>query len=206
MKAKNYEILGEDGLQAHLVKKYSSSFGHPLSRYPKITRIGGVSISPDIDLLGIDHSNKVLTGYEFKLLSRKTAKSNYIRIREGMAEAIQYFQFGIDRACLVLGIPSHAPNKISGLVGARQIELLTLVRALVVTHGFDCLGVMFWFEDSDMLQTSQSPRRNFPIHLLKNDSQFKNFNLNRDNLFTSRFSWNRGFLKRYGLPIPVWRV
>lgn len=206
MEAKNLVIGDEDDLKGYLVKRYSSRFGHPLRRYPNITKIGGVSISPDIDLLDIDQANKVLTGYEFKLLKFKKAPSNYLRIRDGMAEAIQYFQFGIDRAYMVLGISSRIPKKTAGLVGASHIELLALVRALVVTHGFDCLGLMLWLEDSDRLLTPQNPRSNFPLHLLKGHSQFRNFSLNRELLFNSKFSWNRKFPQKYNLPTPPWGI
>jgi hypothetical protein len=206
MEAKNRIINDEDDLQGHLVKRYSSSFGPSLSRYPKITKIGGIFVSPDIDLLHIDQKGKTLTGYEFKLLAFERATTNYIRIREGLTEAIQYFQFGIDRAYLVLGISSRIPNKTTGLVGARQLELIAIVRALVITHGFDCLGLMLWFEESDALQVSQSPRRDFPLHLLEGDSQFASYSLNRKLLFDLRFSWNRKFLKKYQLPMPAWRV
>jgi len=192
-------IKSEDDFQAHVMKKYESEFGHWQTLFPKVDMIRGRKISPEIDLLSIDFESKTLTGYEFKFLNKRK-DTNYRSVRQGLAQAIEYFQYGIDKSYIILGIPTRV-NLSEDNVGSSTIDLLTVVRALVWAYGFDSLGLKLWYEDRDLVQTCQEPKRNFPIERLTS-SQFDGYRLDRECLLKSSFHWNLGFLKKYGLKIP----
>jgi len=193
-------IKNEDDFQAYVMKKHELDFGHWQTLFPKVDMIRGRKISPEIDLLSIDFKSKTLTGYEFKFLNKRK-DTNYRSVRESLAQAIEYFQYGIDKSYIVLGIPARADISEDNL-GSSDLDLLTLVRALVWAYGFDSLGIKLWYEDRDLMQTCQEPRRNFPIEKLKS-SEFDDYRLDRDCLFSESFHWDLGFLKKYGLPIPA---
>jgi len=204
------EIQDEDGFEAYLMKTYGTKFGSHLNLYPKIKKIGGKDISPEIDLLHIDHGSKILTGYEFKFLGYKKPGSNYNLIRQGLGQAIMYFQFGIDRSYLVLGLP----KKTSELVRAQLHKTISMIAVLQTRLNFDCLGIMHWHEDSANgyhLAYQLQAKGKFPYHTWaptpvgeapKTPSHFK---INRDCIFDLRFHYSKGFLKKYGLPTPGWR-
>jgi hypothetical protein len=186
-------IKNEDDFQAYLMEEHESNFGHRFTQFAKVDRIGGRTISPDIDLLNIDHDSKILTGYEFKFLNHKK-DANYRAVRESLGQAIQYFQFGLDRSYIVLGIPDRKELTMS-TIGSGTVNILTLIKALETAYNFNSLGIKFWFEDRDLLQTSQEPKGNFPVHISK-DKQFESYRLDRECLFASRFHCDRKFLIR----------
>ena len=95
----------------------------------------------------------------------KRKDTNYRSVREGLAQAIEYFQYGIDKSYVVLGLPRVDPTEDK--LGSSVNDLLTIVRALVWAYGFDSLGIKLWHGDRDLVQTCQSPRRSFPIDKLK---------------------------------------
>ena len=214
MTLRDMRISTEDDFKAHLLRKHTDTFGSYLVLFPNVTKIGGIHISPDIDLLKFgfrsdappSYENNILTSYEFKLLNFKKAERNYIQIRNGFAQTLENFQFGIDKSWLVLGVPKDMPNSILGQVGSRWNELQLLLRSFVVTNRLDCIGLMMWFEDRDIMFNMHDASGSFPHHLLKQDFQFRTFDLNRKNLLDLRFTWNRRFLRKHGLPEPGWRV
>jgi hypothetical protein len=92
------KVTSEDDFKAHLLRKHTANFGNYLLLYPNVTKIGGIHISPDIDLLKFDFEKFILISYEFKLLNFKKAEFNYVQLRNGLAQAIENFQFGIDKS------------------------------------------------------------------------------------------------------------
>lgn len=195
----------EEDFQAHLMKKHESELGNRHNLYPKVNRIGGKGISPDIDLLYIDYGSKVLTGYEFKFLGYEKNESNYKLIREGLGEAISYFQFGIDKSYLVLGLPIRAND----LVRAQANKTVGMISELKHRLDINCLGIMLWCENSNKtyyLKPHLRPTGSFPLQAPIPQSLFNiGRKLNRDCIFDRRFLYRRRFLKKYGLPKPAWR-
>ena len=103
----SYGIQDEDDLQFHLMK----TFG--LGEFAKVNRISTIEISPDIDLLDVNESQKLVTGYEFKLLKyRKNWKKVDLNpVYQGIGQALSYLNFGVDKSYLVLGLSREIPNE-----------------------------------------------------------------------------------------------
>jgi hypothetical protein len=79
-------------------------------KYPKVTTIAKTRLTPDIDLLKIEHiygKEPFVVGYEVKLLGKKEIFNSFYA---GLGEVLCYFQYGIDQAWLLIGIPSNAPT------------------------------------------------------------------------------------------------
>lgn len=177
------EIQNEDDFQAYLIKNYPNLFTPDL--FPKVYRIAGRTISPEIDLLVIDR-NDVVTGYEFKFLNYKTNNANYKRIREGLGQALLYYQFGVDKSYLVLGVSKKVPE-INSLVIANKIdELVNLRQLLEDVYKFDCLGLIVWREgenrEKDVFRVFH-PKGKFPVHY------FKEYQLSKECLLGSKFKF-----------------
>lgn len=102
----DYEIQNEDDLQYYLMKKYR------LGEFAKVNRISTIEISPDIDSLEVNESQKLVTGYEFKLLKyrKNWKKVDFYPIYQGMGQALAYFQFGVDKSYLVIGLHKGIPQ------------------------------------------------------------------------------------------------
>lgn len=184
------EIRNEDDFQAYFMKKqYHESF----FVFPKIRRIAGKTISPEIDLLHIDLPTKTVKGYEFKFLNHKTNDANYRRIREGLGQAILYFQLGVDISFLVLGISNEIPNEKRSAIFTRLIELEILIKRLENVYRFDSLGLLLWDAKSDEFVTRIKPKRKFPIN------SFEDYKLSKDCLINMKFRSNRNFWKKHGL-------
>jgi len=198
----NSSIKSEDDFQAHIMKAHKSIFGHQEVLFPKVDMIRGRKISPEIDILSINLELKTLTGYEFKFLNDKRKDNNYKSVREGLAQAIEYFQYGIDKSYIILGIPTQDPSEDK--LGECISDLTKIVRALIWGYGFDSLGIKVWYEDRDLVQSCERPRRNFPIERLTS-AQFDGYRLDRDCLFSDSFHFNSGFIMKYELgPVGFW--
>ena len=106
------EIASEDDLLAYLMERYK------LGIYPKVHGISTLKISPDIDLLHIDEHQKIITGYEFKLLKyrRDWKRVSLEPIYKGIGQALSYFQFGVDKSILILGISKDIPKEAISIV------------------------------------------------------------------------------------------
>jgi hypothetical protein len=194
--------MNEDDFQAHVMKKHKLIFSPKSVLFPKVDMIRGRKISPEIDVLERNLESKTLAGYEFKFLNNKRKDTNYKSVRAGLAQAIEYFQYGIDKSYIVLGVPRVDPSEDKW--GTSFTDLITVVKALVLAYGFDSLGIHLWFEDRDLMQTCQEPRRNFPIEKLTS-SEFDGYRLDRACLLSDSFHWNLRFIKKYGLgPIGFW--
>lgn len=201
------EIQNEEDFQAHLMKEYESKFGMYGSLYPKVNRISGKDISPDIDLLYIDYSSKALTGYEFKFLRYKKNEPNYRRIREELGEAISYFQFGVDRSYLVLGLQIGT----SDLVEAQANKTVDMISELKNRLKMNCLGIMLWCQNSSKKYHLKpyrhvQPTKDFPQEPSTPQALFDiSRKLNRSCIFDKRFHYSHKFLQKYGLHEPTWR-
>lgn len=178
------KIHNEDDFQAYLMKRYPKIFTP--DSFPKVHQIAGKTISPEIDLLVMDRRNDIVTGYEFKFLSYKTSDANYRRIREGIGQALLYYQFGIDRSYLVLGVSKKVPLIHSLKIANRIDELANLRKLLGDAYKFDCLGLLVWAEgeekDKDTFKIYH-PKGKFPV------SYFKEYELNRQCLLDMRFKF-----------------
>ena len=189
-------IQDEDDFQAHLIKKYRHSFGFNL--FPKIRRIVGEPISPEIDLLNVNQREKIIKGYEFKLLGYKTRDANYRYIREGLGQAIQYFQYGVDESYIVFGLSNNIPIKIRWTwVMTRLDNTLKVLQRIKENYHLNCLGAMLWIEERDSFGVvdSLTPEGKFPI------DRYKNYKLNKECLLDLRFDWSKKFAEKYGLKL-----
>ena len=190
------DIQDEGDFQAYLMKKYKYDFG--LHLYPKINRIAGEPISPEIDLLDVNQRDKIVKGYEFKLLNCKTRDANYRRIREGIGQAIQYFQHGIDVSHVVFGLSNNIPTKIRwAWVMTRLDDAFEVIRRIKERYNFNSIGAMLWIEEHGSFGTVEGlkPDGNFPI------DYFKDYKLNKECLLNLRFSWSKKFLEKYEISL-----
>jgi len=188
-------IKNEDDFQAHIMKDHKSLFGKCVRLFPKVDMIRGRKISPELDILSINLKLEKLRGYEFKFLNNRK-DNNYKSVREGLAQAIQYFQYGLDESYIVLGIPKPDPKEDK--LGSCVPDLITLVRSLIWAYSFDSLGIYVWFEDRDLIQTCESPRRNFPLQKLTS-AEFNDYLLDRMCLLKDSFHFDLGFIKKHKL-------
>jgi len=81
-------------------------------KYPKVTTIAKTKLTPDIDLLRIESSygkEPFIIGYETKVLGGKRIFDAFYK---GLGETLCYFNYGINQAWLVVGIPVDAPADV----------------------------------------------------------------------------------------------
>lgn len=186
-------IPNEDSFQAHIMKYHGWFVRYTL--FPKVKKIAGEEISPEIDLISIDFSNKKITGYEFKLLKYQTSDANYRRVHEGIGQTILYFQQGIDKCYLVLGISSNL-NARAHFQIARKISRVR--EHLKKIHNYiPYLGLAVWEEKEDNLSQHISTTSDFPI------SSYEDIKHKKDCLLKREFSWSNKFLADHGLPLQL---
>lgn len=153
---------------------------------PKVTRIAGNIISPEIDLLVIHKTEKeeTITGYEFKFLKHKANAVNYRRFHEGIGQAVLYFQYGIDTSYLFLGI-----SKNISLENERGIRHKTVQMERIRKEGLRNLGIIIWHEkDPYRISTPVKPEGTFPYY------SYDDFKLNRQNVLMGNFNYDEKFL------------
>ena len=178
------EIQNEDDFQAYLTKNYPNIFTP--DSFPKVYQIAGKTISPEIDLLVIDSRNDIVTGYEFKFLSYKTSDANYKRIREGIGQALLYYQFGVDRSYLVLGVSNKVPLAQRLKIANRIDEFAILRQLLENVYKFDCFGLLVWMQGETIEKDTfrvYHPKGKFTINY------YKEYELNRECLLDMRFKF-----------------
>lgn len=155
--------------------------------FPKVTRIAGNTISPEIDLLG-KRGDTYVVGYEFKLLNSPKKGVNYNRIHSGIGQALSYFNYGVDFAYLVIGIP-QTPDSENYFRKIRHAR--ALITFLSENHGFDRFQI--WTYDGDRVIHPAADVEQERRHL---DDQAQ---LSRDNILNGNISYSRAFLRRYDI-------
>lgn len=97
------EVRNEDDFLLYYMEHYAKN---KKMFFPKVHMISTLSTSPDIDLLFINQEKKLVVGYEFKVLKYYTGwkRVDYNPLYSGIGEALSYFQHGIDKCYLVLGL------------------------------------------------------------------------------------------------------
>lgn len=205
------ELKNEYDLECYLIKKYRTKFGNNL--FPLVRRIGGEIISPEIDLLNIERkglNDFFITGYEFKFLDCKNADANYKRIYAGIGQALMYFQYGIDRCYLVVGLSKRLSPKTMAMVFSKCTTLSTLMKNLEILPSNPLNYLGFWV----FLETQKKGLFNvvkvngrFPDFPFANkmDTETNNFVQNRTDLITDRFRDSNRFRKKCGLS-PRYRI
>ena len=120
--------MKEDDLLAYLMQKYG------LGEFAKVNRISTIDISPDIDLLSINEYQKIVTGYEFKLLRyRKNWKRvDFAPMYKGIGQALSYFQFGVDKSYLILGLSKEIPTRLVSSTMKKIEETIAIFNILKV--------------------------------------------------------------------------
>ncbi len=197
-------LKNEKDFESYLIKNYGTKFG--MNLFPLVSRIGGEIISPEIDLLKIEQTgiNKAfITGYEFKFLDSKKADVNYKRIHAGIGQALMYFQYGIDRCYLVIGISKRLDDRTRVKVMSKYATLKGLMRNLESLHSkpLDYLGVWLFVEaENQELLSDEKVAGRFPdFPFAGRDSETNTFVLNKNNLVAGRFKYSKSFRKRCGL-------
>lgn len=113
---------------AYFMQKYR------LGEFAKVNRISTIDISPDIDLLDVNVSQKIVTGYEFKLLRyRKSWKRvDFASMYKGIGQALSYFQFGVDKSYLILGVSKEIPTRLVSSTIRKIEETIAIFNILKV--------------------------------------------------------------------------
>jgi len=177
-------VQKEDEMQILVMKNAYLQSGR---FFPKVTRIAGNIIAPEIDLLYISElkDEKILTAYELKLLKSKKNATNYRHIYEGIGQAIMYFKYGIDFSYLLLGISKNV------FVSETFIgEMIHHVSDLMKEH-FRSFGIMIWRERNPAhVETYLKPEGTFYCGFSEE------YALCRKNLLSGNFVYSRSFLDR----------
>lgn len=177
-------IQKEDDLQIQVMKNIDLGKGF---FFPKIRRIAGNRISPEIDLLRISDlvGEKTLIGYEFKLLKSETNDENRRHIYKGIGQALMYFQYGIDFSYLLLGISKNAFNSE---ISDPFINILYHVTQMGSNPSF---GIMVWRERNPKdIETYLKPEASFQY------GSSKEYTLCRMNLLNGNFVYDKSFLTK----------
>jgi len=198
-----------------------------LGEYAMVYGISTMKISPDMDLLDVNEHQQigsergVITGYEVKLLKyRKNWKRvDFSPIYKGIGQALSYFQFGVDKSILVLGMSNDIPREsVSSTTNMIEIviESFSTLRGfdarirkyfddsfkerpwlestkslLLETYcGWNCFGIMVWIAYDDLLMTKLSAEQCFPIYLNKKLKHRK------ECLLRKEFKYDQNFLSR----------
>ena len=160
--------------------------------YPKVTKIAGKIISPEIDLLGVDKNNNIINGFEFKLLRYKTRDANLRLLYQGIGQAMLYLNYGIDFSYLVLGMPRNAePDDLYP-----KIKMIDALIAFLASYNkFNRLQV--WTYDGNNFDHPK-PKKIETTWLGIGLSYYINA-LSRKNLLAGNFTWTKGknFMKKY---------
>lgn len=178
-------ISNEDELMTHLIKL------HYWSGFPKVTQISTLKLSPDIDFLQIDDYNKVVTGFEFKLIKyhKGLRRANLTPFYTGIGEALHYFQFGIDRSCLVLGLSKDIPQRSLDTASSKISELASTFISFKTFNNLRCFGVKVWSEATNFTSDLLEATDNF--NMTDNAKHLKNC------LLLQQFKYDRKFQERY---------
>ena len=207
-------IENENDLVAYLMGNFK------LGKYAMVSGISTIKISPDIDLLDINESQKIVTGYEFKLLRyRKNWKRvDFALMYKGIGQALSYFQFGVDKSYLILGMPKDVPIKsVSSAMKKIEetIEIFNLLKSLyarIREHrlkqknswykalkllipeehcGIGCFGIKVWTAHDNLLLPKLNAEEDFPIYL---NEKLKH---RKECLLRKEFRYDKNFLNRY---------
>ena len=180
--------LGEDEFQAYLISNYRNCFLPKIC--PKVTRIAGKTISPEIDLLGIKRAllkKDTVIGYEFKLLTFKTSDANYRLIHSGIGQALLYFKYGVDVAVLILGIP-NTPTRESLI---QKTEVVSDLSNFLAETQYEFDRFKIWTFD-EKTQRFNAPKLQFAKPMLTIGTRYYMDDLARENLLAGNFTWTKG--------------
>jgi hypothetical protein len=160
-----------------LVWQYINDGGE---RYLKVTTIAKTRLTPDVDLLKIEHIHgrePFIVGYEVKLLGMKEIFNPFYA---GLGEVLCYFQYGIDQAWLLIGIPSNAPTNAESRI--QKIWEFLKSSHIVPTY----LGLRLLREK--MYPIDIRPESKF--YASSEDAKYM-----RESLLKKQFGWAKGLLK-----------
>lgn len=197
------EISNEDDLLAHLMESYR------LGEFAKVSRISTLSVSPEIDLLNVDETQKIAIGYEFKLLKyvKRWKRTSFYPLYSGIGQALLYLQHGINRTYLVVGVSPDIPRDSVAPTIVKIEKVINLFRTLrnmptgyrypygresiVPSYNFDCFGIMLWTPSDDLLHTKLKAERDYvPLKHIE-DLKHKNICLLR-----REFKYDKAFLEK----------
>jgi hypothetical protein len=184
-------LKSENDLVVYLGKKEKS---YHVNVYPQVKVIARkVKISPDIDLLKINTDSKEITGYEVKFLKyvKNWKRHNYFRIYEGIGESLCYFNYGVDKVYLIIGVDNTSvPYEYQKNVYEKLSNDIQTVFILLNLNNY--LGLDVVEQKSDKLI------HRFPMVTIKqkfppftDDIKFR-----KQTLFNGEFSWNKNLYKR----------
>jgi len=157
----------------------------------KVYGISTHRISPDIDLLRLEQSTNTVIGYEFKILNyhKVWKRANLTPIYTGIGQTLSYFNFGVDKSYLVIGISPEMPENIIPSLEEKISEVIMPLKvfkeysnnlrkqifggdswSLDFTGmlsknptGLGCIGVLVWNGVNDTLTSFLEAERGYPI-------------------------------------------
>jgi hypothetical protein len=186
-------IESEDDLVVYLGKLIKSDTKEVFPKVDILSR--NIDISPDIDLLVIDNENKCTIGYETKLVQYVTNwnRYNYNPFYSGIGEALLYFQYGIDKVYLAIGIEykneilNEHKNKIDGKI--RDVVDLLEFSNLKKFLGFNIYKIC----DDKIITSEEVPIRSGLI------THPQNYDENRKTILKKEFHYEqKTYNKIYG--------
>lgn len=124
------EIRDESNLQAYIMRKFR------LGEFALVKHISTIKVSPEIDLLDVNENQKLVTGFEFKLLRyhRGWKKVNFYPLYQGIGQALSYFNFGVDKSYLVLGLSRGIPKESLSRTMKKIDETIAVFNMLKALH------------------------------------------------------------------------
>lgn len=204
-------VEDEDDFLAILMDNYH------LGEFPKVSQIATTKLSPDIDLLHVDESQRIVIGYELKLLkyNKRWKQPNFISLYTGIGQALSLFKFGVDRSYLILGISKRIPKDSSTKQRIQEIAMIfeclrnsieqdvtvrlrsyekalwggAMSQGIQKISSLRCFGIMYWDEHTDSLSTILEAGGKFP-----NDEN-QDFSLFKQCLLKKHFKYAESFRK-----------
>ena len=169
-------VSDEDELIVHVINRQR------WSGFPKVTQISTLKLSPDIDFLQIDDYKKTTIGYEFKLIKyhKGRKRANLMTFYTGIGEALHYFQFGVDRSYLVLGLSNEIPRQSRNSALDKISEFITTFISFKKHYGLNCFGIILLDLSTDKFvellpATDNLPMMGEEVKHLKNCLLLKQF-------------------------------
>ena len=186
------EIKDEDDLKVYLGRMEKS---YLVDVYPEVKLVARkIQVTPDIDLLKIDSSHNIITGYETKYLKFHGGwkRFSYEVIYQGLGQALLYLNYGIEDIYLVIAY--ETADVTVEAIKKLLMKFGDLRRSLLITRLASFLGLRtiklengIVREDKDCLRI----RKDTFLELTKLPNYvIKNRVFIRACFFEGEFNWN----------------
>jgi hypothetical protein len=156
-------------MRRYILPKYPTQAG--FKWFPKVSKIAGITLLSEIDLIVIDQNNQKVIGYEFKFLHDvKNQSNNYKAIYSGFGQTLLYFYFGVDQSYLCIGISEKLPKYER--IKEKTLQLVSAMENLGKLMNSKCFGLYVYSERDDYFRIIPATGY-FPVHKIKLSQQDK---------------------------------